>query len=172
MGKFFDGKERIFCPPYSKKLTITSKQILPEGELKVEVFPYMNRCDHLDLTIGNVPFMNRIYIDEWHFREIEGIIKGIEQKYGVEVKVTSGSNGQPRPDYPNNFAAVCHDSRRYVVAERDAPITKEKDVRVISPQVDILKLPRHGGSILCVSNSAPTTKLWDTLGIKYERFRP
>jgi hypothetical protein len=121
--------------------------------------------------MGFVPFKRMLFVDQHHHGEIRELCEYLAKNHGIEIKVTPGVNGQPDRLYPNNFGTVALKDGGYVVADRDAPIAKEKGISVIAPKVDITKLPTYGGSILCVSNISPTPKLWDALGIRYERLK-
>lgn len=147
----FEESKPIFVPPYSGKL------ILVDGS---ELEPW-----HLDLTIGYVPSARLLTVDEKQFAQEEEIFEKLKKEFDVKVKTTTGYG------FPNNYFAFRDGDNVFVIANRaNSPFNKGEEFKVIETSIPILNIAKNGGSVRCAVNIAPTTKLWDLLGIAYRRW--
>ena len=166
---FFVGYEKVFVEPYAKPITIAHTKLVG-SELKTKRIPVLSNIRHIDLTIGSIPSENKLFVDEFHFAQEPEVFEYLEEKYGVEIHVTSGQDQQPNRWFPNNFTVV-QNGKTYVIAAKGAPVQKKgSDVRF--PDVEIDRLPTSGyGGIRCMTNKG-SLELWDALRIPYREFKP
>ncbi len=151
--KLFEGKEIVLINPYNQRLTgVEGNELQPE---------------HIDLTVGSVPFANLLSADKAHYEQEKKTFDYLTQKYGLKLTIVAqGANGQGQL-CPNNFYTV-NNPPVVVANSMNNPLKGVIDARVVETDEAICYLPgKFGGSVKCVTNESPTTELWDALGIDY-----
>lgn len=152
--KFFSGSEVIFVPPYSKNI---------KGIEGSKLRPW-----HIDVTANYVPGARLLSVARCHYHQEKELFEELGGRFGIDIKRDTAAKL-----YPNNFFAVRYDGKASVIANRyNNPFKDRKNAfEVIETDADIINLPgKFGGSVKCAVNAAPTTKLWDALGIEYIRW--
>jgi hypothetical protein len=130
---------------------------------------------HIDLTIGYVPRQRVLTMADLHYATIESKIQAIAQRHGLTVQLTTLDPPLSYHPFVNNYF-ILNPGRpdQIVVANCYEGFDRKLrayGARVRAPRLPITRLAVYRGSIKCVSNQAPSSRLFDRLGIAYRPFR-
>ncbi|MBL7056245.1 hypothetical protein ISS07_05000 [Candidatus Woesearchaeota archaeon] len=154
---FFGETDIVFVPPYSERIF---------GEFGNSILP-----KHLDLTVGYIPEIRRLFVEGPHYEQNIDLFEKTAAENRLNLNINPSEDGEVSPYLRNNFFSLVKEGTVFVIANRyDNPI-QETGVTLIKTDKDIDVLPmRNHGSVKCATNIAPTTKLWDALGIEYKKY--
>ena len=150
---FLKGNEVIFVPPYQG------------GIVGIDGFTLETK--HIDTTIGYVPAGKIISVNSSHHAQQEHSFYYLIKRFGLSIILTGDDS------MPNNYYVILFDGKCIAVVNRQSNPFKHRhnSFGVFETPRNITYMPgKFGGSVKCAVNSSPTRKLWDVLGIRYERW--
>ena len=159
----FEGKRVYFIEPYVMRLQTGTR------------IRRVRLGGHIDLTIGYVPQQRVLTIANLHYSTIESQIQVVAQRHGLKIEPTTIDPPLSFHPFVNNYFVLNPGrSDQIVIANRYAGFDRKLracGARVRAPRLPIARLAIFRGSIKCVSNQAPSSRLFDRLGIAYRPFQ-
>lgn len=165
----FANRSVYFVEPYVMKLRRSSKGTAP---WRVKTIPLR----HLDLTIGYVPRQRVLTVADAHYARIASQVEAIAKRHRLRLETTASDPPLNYHPFVNNYFVINPGCRDQVVVANAydgfAQKLRTLGVNVRCPRILITRLAVWRGSIKCISNQAPSTAVFDRLGISYRRWKP
>lgn len=125
-----------------------------------------NNNQHLDLSIGIIPSLNYLSIDNKHYKQNKQTINYIQKKHKINLDIISTTENE-RKLYGNNYLVIEEPFQTPIVISNSLTLTineklKKQKIELYHPEKEIKYSPKQGGSIRCLTNL-----VWTQKQIKY-----